>query len=97
MGVHRNGASRRRAKLWRINDHRASRQLLAWNLAAFPHAPGAVITDPDLLRIARQLQTSKSTISVCLMQEMIMLWNTCLYKMSTYASSTALSPLHPGL
>ncbi len=53
--VQRHGASRRRAKLWRIDDHGAGRQLIARKLPPFPHAPGAILADADCFRVARQL------------------------------------------
>ena len=52
-GVHSHCAYRRRAKCWRIDDDGASVELVARNLASFPHSPGAVLTDPDPLRVAR--------------------------------------------
>jgi hypothetical protein len=52
-GVHSHGAYRRRAQCWRIDDDGASVELVARNLASLPHSPGAVLTDPDPLRVAR--------------------------------------------
>ena len=55
---------------WRIDDHRASRQLVAINLAPFPHAPGRVVVNPDVLGITRQLHICKYTIPTWVLLEM---------------------------